>query len=219
MPGGPTRPPPSSSARTDGNISAMAQLASQTAFSGCSQRKVTCSGAVGAATPGAVRPTASSIAPRRGVIPAPSARLAVGKHADHAATSPVAELDGAGRARVQRVVFADAHPGARLKAGAALAHDDLPAGHRLAREGLDAQALGVGVAAVAAGAEPLLMSHLKLSPWWRWWSRPRPRALSRRSLWREPVWRGSLWRGSVWRGSLWRALWRPRRRSLSPRSA
>src|SRR6201999_8460 len=65
----------------------------------------------------------------------------------------------AGGLRIDRVVATDARAGARLEAGAALAHDDLAARDGLAREDLHAEALGVRVAAVAAGAEALLMCH------------------------------------------------------------
>ena len=55
-------------------------------------------------------------------------------------------------------------PSPGLKRGAALAHDDLAAGDDLAGEDLHAEALGVGVAAVAAGAEALLVCHLVRTP-------------------------------------------------------
>src|SRR3954447_11281259 len=58
-----------------------------------------------------------------------------------------------------RVVLADPGPLAGLEAGAALAHDDLAAGHDLAREHLHAEALGGRVAPVAAGSGSLLVSH------------------------------------------------------------
>src|SRR5262249_57801882 len=61
---------------------------------------------------------------------------------------------------VDRVAPADPDAVAGLEAGAALAHDDLAAGDRLAGEHLHAEALGVRVAAVARGAEALLMRHL-----------------------------------------------------------
>src|SRR5436305_1558525 len=53
----------------------------------------------------------------------------------------------------------EAPPRRRRPLTAALAHDDLAAAHRLAGEHLHAQALGLRVAPVAAGAEPLLMRH------------------------------------------------------------
>src|SRR5271166_5915061 len=108
------------------------------------------------------RPAAARLA--AALCAARSALLGVGQHADHATAPAAGELHGACGARVERVVFADADAGARLEAGAALAHDDLAAGDGLAGERLDAQPLGVGVATVAARAEPLLMSHLQSSP-------------------------------------------------------
>src|SRR5205823_12994035 len=87
---------------------------------------------------------------------------------DHPAGAAALELDRARGAGVDRVVLADADPVARLEAGAALAHDDLAAGHGLTGEHLHAKALGVRVAAVARGAEALLMRHC-LPPSWAWW--------------------------------------------------
>ena len=81
---------------------------------------------------------------------------------------PGGELHRAGPGGEDRVVLADAHAVAGLEAGAALAHDDLAAGDRLAGEHLHAEALRVGVAAVTARSESLLMSH-PLPP-----SSPRP---------------------------------------------
>src|SRR5262245_6313059 len=78
---------------------------------------------------------------------------------DHAAAPALGELDRARAARVERVVLADPDTVAGLEAGAPLAHDDLAAGHDLAGEDLDAEALGVGVAPVAGGAEALLVCH------------------------------------------------------------
>src|SRR3954464_11369390 len=86
-------------------------------------------------------------------------RGAVGRHRHDAAAAADRELHGAGRAGVQRVVAAPADAPARLEAAAALAHDDLAAGDGLAGEHLDAEALGVRVAAVAGGAEALLVCH------------------------------------------------------------
>src|SRR4051794_39472563 len=85
--------------------------------------------------------------------------LAGGHDRDHAATPAVLELHGAGPRGEDRVVLADADALARLEAGPALAHDDLAAVHDLPCEDLHAEALGVRVASVAAGAESLLMSH------------------------------------------------------------
>src|ERR1019366_3393338 len=80
-------------------------------------------------------------------------------HRDHAPAAAAAELHGARSLGVDRVVAADADALAGLEAGAALADDDLAAGHGLPGEDLDAEALGVGVTAVTAGAEALLMRH------------------------------------------------------------
>src|SRR5260221_9376782 len=67
------------------------------------------------------------------------------------------EVDCARGLREQRVVLPLAHAIPRLEDRSALAHDDLAAGDRLAGEDLHAKTLGLGVAAVAAGAESLLM--------------------------------------------------------------
>src|ERR1035441_2969453 len=69
-------------------------------------------------------------------------------HGDHAPTPSAGELHGAGRAGEDRVIPADSHAVTGMKPGAALANDDLAAGHGLAGEYLDAEALGVGVTAV-----------------------------------------------------------------------
>src|SRR5688572_26561133 len=93
---------------------------------------------------------------------------------DHAAAAARGELDHAGTDGEDRVVAAQAHALAGLEAGAALAHDDLAAAHGLTREDLHAEALGVGVAAVAARPEALLMSHRRPPASWRsaWRRRP-----------------------------------------------
>src|SRR4051812_45992310 len=85
--------------------------------------------------------------------------LLCGKDGDDAAAPAGLEVHRARAGGEDRVVLADAGALAGLEAGAALAHDDLAAGHDLAREDLHAEALGVAVAAVAAGAESLLVSH------------------------------------------------------------
>src|SRR3954449_9227826 len=77
---------------------------------------------------------------------------------DHATPAALAELHDPRALGEDRVVLADPDPGAGMELRAALAHDDLAAGHGLAGEDLHAEPLGVRVAAVAAGAEPLLMS-------------------------------------------------------------
>src|SRR5919205_2452299 len=107
---------------------------------------------------------ACQASPLRRLRGSPSATLLGGSHVDHAAAAAGLELHDARRLGVDRVVLADAHAVTRLEAGAALAHDDLAAGHGLAGEDLHAEALGVGVAAVAAGAEALLVRHLPLPP-------------------------------------------------------
>ena len=85
--------------------------------------------------------------------------LVVRDDGDAALAALRAELDRSRARGEDRVVLADAGAVARLEAGAALADDDLAAGHGLAGEHLHAEALRVRVAAVAAGAESLLMSH------------------------------------------------------------
>src|SRR3954452_2157679 len=85
--------------------------------------------------------------------------LAGGEDRDDASAPAVLELHRARPRGEDRVVLADAHALARLEAGPALAHDDLASVHDLAGEDLHAEALGVRVAPVAAGAESLLMSH------------------------------------------------------------
>src|SRR3954463_1150433 len=86
-----------------------------------------------------------------------------GRHGHDPAAAADPELDGPGGARVQRVVAAHADALAGLEAAAALAHDDLAAGHGLTGEHLHAEALGVRVAAVAGRAEALLVCHYSVS--------------------------------------------------------
>src|SRR4051794_1202210 len=83
-----------------------------------------------------------------------------GRDRDDAAAAAGRELHRARGAGEQRVVAAHADALAGLEAAAALADDDLAAGHGLAGEDLHAEALGVRVAAVAGGAEALLVCHL-----------------------------------------------------------
>src|SRR3954469_22924370 len=78
---------------------------------------------------------------------------------DHATDARGLEVHDARAARVDRVVPAEAGALAGAEAGPALAHDYLAAGDDLAREQLHAEALGVRVAAVAAGTKSLFMSH------------------------------------------------------------
>ena len=54
---------------------------------------------------------------------------------------------------------------ARVEAGAPLAHDYRPRRHEAAVEHLDAQSLGVAVAAVAGAAAALGLGHLLKPPW------------------------------------------------------
>src|SRR4029077_19917276 len=87
---------------------------------------------------------------------------------DRAALPGLLELNGSFGGREDRVVAAQAGALARPEAGAALADDDLAAGHALPGEDLDPEHLGIGFAAVATGAEPFLMRHffsLSLSVW------------------------------------------------------
>ena len=65
--------------------------------------------------------------------------------------------------REQRVVVATADTGAGVEVGAALANDDLAGVDELTTEALDAEALGVGVAAVAGRTGALLVCH-RVSP-------------------------------------------------------
>src|SRR3954447_5953843 len=89
--------------------------------------------------------------------------LGVGEDRHHAAAPALGELHRAGGAGEQRVVAADADALAGLEAGATLGEDDLAAGDALAGEDLHAEALGVRIAAVARGAEPLLVCHYSSS--------------------------------------------------------
>src|SRR5918911_5750340 len=96
-----------------------------------------------------------------GTRPLARVRLAVrvGRDRDDSATAAGRELHPAGAHGEDRVVVPDPDAVARLEARAALAHDDLAAGHRLAGEHLHAEALALRVAAVPARPESLLMSH------------------------------------------------------------
>mgnify|MGYP006883611496 CR=1 FL=1 len=76
----------------------------------------------------------------------------------------LAELDGAGGQGEQGVVATDANVLAGVELGAALADDDGACVHGAAAEDLDAQALGVGITTVAAGALSLLVCHNDTSP-------------------------------------------------------
>jgi large conductance mechanosensitive channel len=87
-----------------------------------------------------------------------NAAVGLGDRDDPAAAAG-GELHGAGRPGVDRVVLADPDALTGLEAGTALADDDLPAGDGLPGEHLDAEHVGVGVAAVAAGSQTFLMRH------------------------------------------------------------
>src|SRR4051794_9381708 len=89
---------------------------------------------------------------------------AVGRDRYDAAGAAAREDDRARHAGVDRVVLADARPVARLEPGPALANDDLAAGDDLAGEHLHTETLGVRVAAVAGGAEALLVGHAATPP-------------------------------------------------------
>src|SRR5689334_17581267 len=70
-----------------------------------------------------------------------------------------AVLDLAVDQREQGVVLTQTDVGARMPLGAALARDDVAGKHLLAAENLQAEALGVRVAAVARGAACFLVGH------------------------------------------------------------
>src|SRR4051794_9432511 len=82
---------------------------------------------------------------------------------DDLAALALAELDRALDQREQRVVATDADVLAGVELGAALADDDRPGVHLLAAERLDAEALGVGVPAVAGGTATLGLRHGRTS--------------------------------------------------------
>src|SRR4051794_33702516 len=102
---------------------------------------------------------------------------------DGAASAAGAEVDHARAGRKDRVVTAEADAVARAEPRAALPHDDLAAVHRLAGEDLDPEVLRVGVAAVPARSESLLMSHLWPPPSWL--------KMRRRILWPPAFWKAS----------------------------
>src|SRR5947207_14281972 len=82
------------------------------------------------------------------------------QHRDDASAAAGLEVDRARARGEDRVVLPDPHTVARLELGAALANDDLAARHGLPGEHLHAEALGVRVAPVAAGAQSLLVCHV-----------------------------------------------------------
>src|SRR5215471_12588293 len=69
------------------------------------------------------------------------------------------ELDPAVHLRVKRVVLADADVVAGMNLGSALADDDAAGGDELPAVALHAEALGLGIAAVAGAAACLLVCH------------------------------------------------------------
>src|SRR6478609_3709795 len=85
----------------------------------------------------------------------------LGRHddVDDLAATARPEGHGTGGEGEQRVVAATADVDAGVEVRAALADDDLAGLDDLATEALDAQALGVRVAAVARGARALLVCH------------------------------------------------------------
>src|SRR5579864_2387007 len=83
-------------------------------------------------------------------------------HRDEGAPAdPLLELHRALFEGEQRVVLPDPDPGARMKFGAALPHDDVARNDDLAAELLDPEPPPGAVAAVAGGAACLLMRHLE----------------------------------------------------------
>src|SRR6267143_2203760 len=74
------------------------------------------------------------------------------------------ELDRTARSREYRVVAADADMRARVKLGAALAHDDVAWDDDLAAIFLDAEPPAAAVAPVARGAACFFIRHPSLLP-------------------------------------------------------
>src|SRR5712691_1474880 len=77
--------------------------------------------------------------------------------------APGAELDLPADEGEQGIVPAAANADSRMEVSAVLAHDDLAGVDDLAAEALDAEPLGIGVAAVPAGRRALLVCHLRPS--------------------------------------------------------
>src|SRR5436305_2289314 len=111
-------------------------------------------GAVRNPAPTSTRPAAMARAASRAVT---AGGLLGVDYGDDAAAAPGVKLDDARPLGEDRVVLSQAGAVAGLEAGPALAHDDLAARDGLPGEDLHAEALGVGVATVAARAQPLLM--------------------------------------------------------------
>src|SRR6185312_14940743 len=89
-----------------------------------------------------------------------AAQLLVGENADRATLARRVEGDLPFARREDRVIAAEADALAGPEARAALAHDDLAAGHLLAGEHLDAEHVRVGFAPVPGRTETFLMCHV-----------------------------------------------------------
>src|SRR3569623_2733083 len=74
----------------------------------------------------------------------------------------VVEADAAVGEREKRVGLAEAHVGARIDAGPALAHDDVAADHFLAAELLHAEATAGRITTVARATACFLVCHCEL---------------------------------------------------------
>src|SRR5271170_4756800 len=112
-----------------------------------------------------------------------------------AAAEP-AELHLPADQREQGVVAAPPHALAGVEVRAALADDDLARVHQLTAIALDAETLGLGVTAVAAGRRALLVCHLSPPP-----PSPGPRPCS--AAWHFEAWRSGAWRSAPWRSAPW----------------
>ncbi len=94
----------------------------------------------------------------------------------------VIEVDLSFNQREERVIAAHTDVLPRMPLGPALANDDVARDDRFAAELLDAQTLRIGIATVAAGTLPLLMSHFTLP-----------------FIWNLPSRRSVLARGRFWK--------------------
>jgi hypothetical protein len=82
---------------------------------------------------------------------------------DHADATPVpVELHETINQREKRIVVADSDTPTRVVLSSSLANEDVSSSHLLATESLHAASLGVGVAAVPAGALSFLVCHLPI---------------------------------------------------------
>src|SRR4051794_38548157 len=127
---------------------------------------------------GAPQPNLPLFVRARGTRPLPHAIELVLQNANRPPLAGGAEVHFAGTRREDRVIAPEPGALARPELGPALAHDDLAAADLLARENLHAQHLRVRFAAVATGAQPLLMSHR---------SPPSQRVFSRRPVFWPPI--------------------------------